>query len=417
MFPINIFILLSLVGISLQINILPDFELDGLIFQQYKAVYAQIKTFHLQYKFDLKPLNFFYEQEKLIIKNCPHQIGIIQIHKYARESLHLNYGSKTNNQLHGNISIEFQHSEMNELEQLQKTFSNTTCNTLKDISDEILRLSKKYDDLTQLDQASFYYIVSEEKLKNDVQTVLRSLGTNFMIPFNYYHRWFSINFWKYTESKRQFLNNTLYIEFDIPIFTKNAITIFEIFPKPIVYESNVYIFDTQMHYFIPYLPFLIYTAENYTQFCHKELNSIFCLQNIHSKRECDNKYIEHNQKNHEFYSECFRQLPHQNTITQIGKRIYFTIFSPIELMITQNGFNFPIRIYQSSKIIEQIDYTINATFFNFSPKDGEKYEIFTGKIDNGFPIAFHMGNEFKKLIIYMVLLLIVNVIILKCCRK
>lgn len=236
MFPFNILIciLLTLVGNTFQINIIPDFELSGLVFQPYKSVYAQIKTFHFQYKFNVKPLRFFSDRGEIIIKDCPHQMGIIQIHKYAIESLQLKYDLATDVQLESNISIEFHNPQMHELEQL---LSNVTCNAIKKISDEIIQLNRKYEEIIQLNQASFYDIISEETFKNDIKMAMKKMGTNYVLPFDYY-RWFSINFWKYVEMKHKFENSTLYIEFDIPMFTKNAVTMFELFSKPIIYDNN-----------------------------------------------------------------------------------------------------------------------------------------------------------------------------------
>lgn len=57
--------------LSLQINLTPDTELNGIIFQQYTNVYNQESIEYLTYKIKLNFYQFYHINRKLLHSICP----------------------------------------------------------------------------------------------------------------------------------------------------------------------------------------------------------------------------------------------------------------------------------------------------------------------------------------------------------
>lgn len=76
-----------------------------------------------------------------------------------------------------------------------------------------------------------------------------------------------------------------------------------------------------------------------------------------------------------FNRNCFSRLPLRNTITQIRNNIYFLIFEPLTINITCNNSLQSIRLFQSSKILNN-ECNINSSFFTFDQNSVKEYGIF-----------------------------------------
>lgn len=64
-----------------------------------------------------------------------------------------------------------------------------------------------------------------------------------------------------------------------------------------------------------------------------------------------------------FQKECFIRLKNQNMITQIEKELYFTVFTPFDIQITENSLTYTAHINQSSKIIDDGKFNVSTPFF------------------------------------------------------
>lgn len=169
--------------------------------------------------------------------------------------------------------------------------------------------------------------------------------------------------------------------------------------KPVIWNNNAYLFNTTHRYaIVNSKQTVLYTEEEYRKNCFEALESVYCKTSLQEMNDCFNKII-HNK----FERECFIRLKNQNMITQIGEELYFTVFSPFDIIINRNSVEQTVHINESSKIVEKIRYNITTPFFNFMTNKEDKYEIFYDNKTNEF-IADEPREEHRMLILSTLIL-------------
>lgn len=204
---------------------------------------------------------------------------------------------------------------------------------------------------------------------------------------------FRAEFWRFVKSTFYYNNNTVFIEFEIPFFNPKQVDLFLLRPKPIIWKKNAYLFNTTLQYaIIDSNEKTLFTNTDFYKNCLLSLNSLYCKTMQMRNNSCFDMILNLNEQN--FDGKCFTSLLNKNMITQIEKQLYFTIFTPLDILISFLNFEYPLRIENSSKIIENIEYNISTSFFKFNTRNQGKYEIFN---EDNLLQDFKTHNfEFKK---------------------
>lgn len=355
----------EIIGINLQ----PDNESEGLVFKPYKKIHVQSGTEYLTCEFNISTLNFINDNMGDIIKKCPNKKMKLDIYS---ENINQNIPNRL---VKNATSTPVRHIEilpppLLSLQSMIKHFKNNNCETLDDIIAQIEEIRANCDILGQELQRIYYFI---EKGKFQADVLGLTIKPQTTIPYG--RTIFFLEIEKYVKTNYQFANNSITIEFELPVFDQRRTTLFAVYAKPVIYNGDAYLFNTtDMSYAVlDSQKTLTLSESEYTQNCHISGDSHFCKTENLKLISC---FFDIQLGISAFITECFTKIKNQNMITQIGKSLYFTIFSPMDLHLMQNKAQFTIPITYSSKIVDKIKYNISTSFFSYFPCDDEKYEIF-----------------------------------------
>lgn len=268
-------------------------------------------------------------------------------------------------------------SELDMLDGYTSAILNKDCSFIPHITQSIIKINEHLNKLATLDFYAIQHFIPSDVFKTDLQQMLKKYKGLYITPFTFLE-WYTIGLWNYLNPSYHFDGQIIYLQFGIPLYLDRLETLFQVNPKPIIFNNNAYIFKTDTKYAILGRSEIIHFTETlYSEYCFSSFRAIFCKQIKKRSGECDILYIDKNID--QFHTECFTELPNNNMITQVGRDLYFTIFSPVNLIVTFHTLQYGLRVLESSKLIHQIDYKINASFFYFDSKNEPKYEIFIEK--------------------------------------
>lgn len=157
-----------------------------------------------------------------------------------------------------------------------------------------------------------------------------------------------------------FGKNIVSINLEIPFFERNKTGLYSVNVKPVIWKNNAYLFNTSYDYaLINTNRTILYSREEYSKNCFQIMNAIYCKTFKQNKNECFN-LITHNR----FQKKCFIKLKNKNMITRIEKELYFTVFTPFDVLITENNSTSKLHINQTSKITDTKKYNISWSEMN-----------------------------------------------------
>lgn len=369
---IFIIAIIARIGQTIGINLQPDNESEGLVFKPHTKIHVQSGTEYLTYKFDTSNLNFINNYKDNIIKKCPNKKIKLDIYAENLEQIMSDRPGR-NDTLKSGHYIEILPIPLLNLQNMIKNFGGDNCETLDEIITQVEEIRANYDILGQ-ELHHIYYFIEKGRFQADVLSLTTKDQTT--IPFS--RTIFFLEIEKYVTVNYRFANNSLTIEFELPVFDQRRTTLFAVYAKPVIHNGDAYLFNTtDMKYVVlDSRKTLTLSESEYTRNCRISGDSYFCKTENIKYVSC---FFDIKLGISAFITECFVKIKNQNMITQIGKSLYFTIFSPMDLHLIQNRARFTIPITYSSKIVDKITYNISTSFFSYFPCDNEKYEIF---VDN-----------------------------------
>lgn len=399
-------ILIILVRSTFSITIEPDSELNGIVYLPFKGIYNQIHTEYLTYKFNASLMSYITENRNVLEQTCPDNIMNLQLYDTTMQNMGTIWNSSetifdTNNTIKINPTIFVS------LESKIRSFSKTNCGLIELINADLININTQLNKLADSKLTSLHELISLERFQSDVMTLVYKNDKKYKVPFT--QKLFTSEIGKYISYKYYFDSKMVYIQFEIPFFDITAYKLYQIYTKPIIWENSAYIFNTSIKYATIDSPWLtIFTESEYQRLCEPSIQSIYCKT---PKTQSDHCFADiANRRTNNFKLDCFNKLKAQNMITQIGKQIYFTIFSPIELRITDHSLFYTTSISHTSKIIEKINYNITTSFFSFTPGGGDKYEIFydNKQLNDNLFHKFNFRGRNELLFFTIVILLLIT---------
>lgn len=394
-FSTVICLLLAIVGNSSQIHFKPDSNMRGIVFEPIKMVFIQTSTKYLTYKFNVSAVNFLDNNIVELETRCPNKILTLDLYNSAVEKMNSIWNKPSNSQTKNTKPIQLFPSKIYNLAVELNSFSFTKddCDSLEDISTRTLIIRSNLDQMAKSNLSILDFFISSGRIQSDAKMLIQENMRHFITPFH--SKMFNLEFWKYIELRFLYSNETVFIEFEIPFFHPNPVNLFSVKPKPIIWEDDAYIFNASIEYAIidgekP----ILFSSNQYYKNCLVSLNSTYCKTYDFEESPCS-KFIFSTLKQN-FNENCFKQLENKNMITQVGKHLYFTIFTPLQMWVSHDIVSYPICIEQSVKITEKINYNISTPFFKFDTSKPGKYEIFFENSEQDGYLCYEFSFEETK---------------------
>lgn len=392
------------------ITILPDNNMNGVVFQPFKHVQFQEGSVYLTYSLNISILKYIQDQEDFISQKCPEHS--IQFDK-MKELWGINW-KETELIVRNSDIYKINTSEIMDLHQDVRNLHLIGCGSLYKIESLFFEIEDQYKDIKKLSFDNLIKLIGLDRLKRDTKHLAMELHLNYSTPITFSNA-FIRDFITVVKPSYAFHKNTIYITFDIPYFVHKLITLYTVHTKPFIYEDDFYIMKTDLKYaFMEKYLQRLYTEESYKNHCYTVSDNYYCNDNYLEKRDsCEYEYIstdERHLKEKSFNETCFKKLEKSNKITQIGKQLYFSIIKPMNIFVTNNKIDYILTLNSSAKIIEEIDYTLKTPFFEYD-KNKPRYEIFESGIKENKEFVFEMKHKIKRDLGIILFILITSIII------
>lgn len=401
----------TMVNITIQINLLPDNDLTGIVFEPLNEIHAHSTTEYILYKIDTSELKFSRESISDLEKKCGkdnlrlfhYKLTLADLEQYWK----INSRTKIPTKMFSEIKINSISKLLNETDNL----FNINCTQLEVVADEIKIINNQLNKLSELDWNTIQQLIPIDYIKTDIEYQLAKYNDSLITPL-ISNAIFTTD-WQFLNKKYHFIKDIIYFEFSLPLYNKKTKTIFNIHPKPLIWENEIYLYNTENKYaLLDTKNKTFYNENSFMSNCIKFLNNYYCTRTSNEISRCDTYYF--NPNTGKFHSECFTKLKQDNMITQIGKKLYFTTIYNMDITINQFGLEYSITITEPSKIMDKINYNIRTNFFNFSPKNESTYEIFSShSSDNAIYYKLNLKSKLIQLFILSTIQLLLLVTILK----
>lgn len=395
------------------ITFLPDNVLSGVAFQKYQHVYRQIGSKFISYKFNFTSIKYINDKTDFIRETCPNEY----LHsKKIKNNLFLNWKEDEFKFTHEIQNLrEIITPKMQEFSNYTNSISMGDCNTITKIELSVVELEQQFDKIKNLSMSNIFELIPLEYIIEDTNEIMDKLYKNYVIPITL-SKYFVMEFFKISTPQIQYHNNTIYLIFELPYFKNKGVMLYLLYPKPILWENEIYILKTNLRYGISE-PFLrqYFTENDYERFCFSTITGIYCKHHMKYQKDCDYKIMNEINKI-QFDKKCFTKLNKRNKITQINNQLYFLILKPLELYISHDNIDYTIILNETSKIIEHIDYSIKTPFFQ---NNEHQYKIFESEETESFEKIFDFAKENSNkilliVIIFFSVMLIISTL-LRCC--
>lgn len=354
----------------------PDNDLQGTILQPFKKVHVLEKNFPLTFKFDTSPLNFIVENSATILKNCPNNTLQMEIFKSELGELNTLWNRKTEYKLQSGLQLVEKPIVLEELVLLQESYVNN-CSLLSNIQSITIETNKKLDNLLdftgKLNLDTLNYFINLDEIQRHATANIDYYGDQFMVPFRY--ELFGSEFWKHIQLHSQFEDNFVFIEIEIPFYSKRETELFAVMPKPLVWAGEPYLYNKPQQYaIVDFSKPILYTELEYQSYCMLSLDKTFCKWTTHMNNSCYEIIFAIEGKKYD--SKCFTRIKKTNVVTQVGSEIHFTVFSPLRVLVTNHQYEYSTILTTSMKITTPMESNVSTSFYQFNPKNATTYGIF-----------------------------------------
>lgn len=402
-------VLCTLVRGCLQLNLVADGNLQGIIFEPYRQVYAYHHDEILAYRLDLSIIHEILDENSLINKKCHDKMGMetfksIKMKKYLEE-WQWTLGSVPENCSITNITT----SELENIEREAKLPDE--CYYAESLASNIYKILGRINQLFKRKNEMSHYFIYSSRLRQDTENLMQNRGNAYTTPFRY-DEFFVKNFDKIARAQYFYQNSAVYFVYQVPLYVNNLVILYEVSPKPIIYKHDAYIYKTNNSFSLfENTQLITYTRQQFIDNCYQTLKSIYCQKPAGLINYCDQYYLSSVRSN--FDPKCFSRVPNRNMVTEIDKQLFFTIFYPMDIFITHYSITYKVRIDEPAKITGTIDFKVNGTFFYFTPDGAREYKIY---VDEGVnPDAIYYTFEFKErdlTLFFIIIILIITFIVI-----
>lgn len=382
---IRLYILLLGVIYSHQFDIIRDDIDRGLVFQSDKYIHHQISEFQLNYMFNLTFLDWIRTNFTTLCTGSKIET------EYIKNTLNLidtSWGVETDEILPLN-TIDTLTPRMNRLEFNLVQLPHVVCSNLKNISGDLYNLHEDFVALKKLDINKLIKMISIERIRSEVSNAVKN-KTAFRYAFAS-DQWFLNDLLKQMSCEFLYSKNHVYLIMRIPLYEKRSSLLNRVYAKPIIRKGNVFLYRNEMEYAVlDERHALRFTATEQATYCFYAVKRFFCRDFKRTKNSCDDHYLNKlfNNQSVPFLPRCFERLKNHNIIIQINSQFYFLILTPMDIEVKIGQTHFTSRIYESSKIIEYIDYEFRTPFFTYTPNSQWKYQIFMSNVENSYSLSF-----------------------------
>lgn len=354
-----------------------DNDLNGMILKSYQDVYVQAKSQTITYKFNVSALNYIIKNKNNIKSKCPGHVSELEIHDFQLQLLKADWNTESYTNSSNESTIYFTPTPLMTLNSQIQSLLYGNCEILENIISKTYEIHTELNKLAISDLNSMDYFIHWAKFQSDV--LIHTKSDKFLAP--YHPKLFYSEIWKYTHFKYSYNDEIVYLKFELPLFDQRRYEMFSLYAKPIIWKENAYMFNipgtvSNETYIIPDTKqIIIMNKLQVSQNCHSTLNSVYCTTHKIKYNEC-HKVISRG-KIKSFNENCFKRLNNKNMITQVGKNLYFTIFTPINIHISRNHLEYSVVMDHSFKITNKINYNVSTNFFLFYPEMNDIYQTYT----------------------------------------
>lgn len=253
-----------------------------------------------------------------------------------------------------------------------------------DFNTEIIALSKRNFSL-------LHNLITREQFQYDVKRIIYDQSANSStLPFDLDENF--DNFLKLAKIRIESYKNFLYLTFQVPAFSKQRQNIYQVYPKPIVYQNMPYILKPNHTRFLNYANRSVLLPNDAIDRCCVEImRNNFCdFFGFMKDHISDDKrdFFER------FPKEYFEKLPRRNVATKVRNDFYFTVFSPFDLAVTCSSSEFVIRVVKSSKILNNTDCVLKSLFFEFDPANSnDSYAMIVSELTTNTEDMWNEGFD------------------------
>lgn len=252
------------------------------------------------------------------------------------------------------------------------------CKMFRKMLSTFLRLNVEIDKIQRRDLITISNTISLDELESNVYNLINQEKTeNLLLPFDFsYH--FAGDFLDNTNFTLNFDNDLMLMTFSIKLFKQGKLHF--VYPKPIIFNTNPYILDTNVEYatFAFDRP-LYFTMENIEKLCIEHKSVKFC-NTPERNNNCDVEYITFNNYS-KHINQCFRQFPKENTAIQIHSDMHFSIIKPLTIDINCGKGEYPIYLTKSTHFANLTGCSLKTNFFKYdSTFDHLPYKMY---VSNG----------------------------------
>lgn len=267
--------------------------------------------------------------------------------------------------------------------------SNFKCSVVESFVNHLSDLDSELKKVINSSYASISSLIPVKTLLKNASEI--TSNSELISPLDFAH-WFGVNFFKYAKIDFTLSKNLAFVTVRVPLFEHTILS--KIFPKPVIYDRVPYVLNTQSEYLVEGQIGHSYFS-SLKDNCFYAVNRTFCWKPKH-RNDCDTQYL--SQTLRRFQRKCFSRLPLHNVVTKIKNNVYFMVYTPMTINVTCNNTLQSIRLFQSSKILNNT-CDIRSEFFNLTASSAEEYEIFySNRTENASEWDIFQNSELEELI-------------------
>lgn len=405
MYCIKFYVIFLFIVKTNQINILRDDENEGLVFQMDRYIHHQVSEIQLNFMINVTIMNTVRTNLSTLCRGNRNEMKFFE---RTLEKTEITWNIETNEILPENY-IEIENPRLIKLRQSLSTLPHVVCNNIKYITRNFYKLLDEFEKLRGLNINDIFYSIPIEKIRAGVFAAVQA-KPSFKYAFEN-DTMFLTYLIRQMETEFHYSNEKIYFILRLPLFDKKQYILHRVYSKPIINGGDAYLYKNELKYALTTENRVLrFGQSDYKIYCFSAVGNFFCREFKRPKNTCDDQYLDKLFLNQSLYfnDTCFDRLKNNNMITQVNGQIYFLLFSPMDIEVKIGRTHFSTRIYESSKIIEYIDYELRTSFFNFSPRETWKYQIYTSPVDESYALKFsfysHKTLNMLKLTIYLVVI-------------
>lgn len=391
------------IGITQEFTILRDDKTQGLVFQTDRLILHQTSELQLNFIFNLTDIENI---DQNLPELCPEGKNEIRYIQNTIKSMNSTWRIETEEILPKNTTKIFT-PEMVSLRYNLISLPHLVCKRLTNISRILETIHDDFLKLKRLQIDDIFRLITTPKIKTELNKLWR-----YKRVFEYGFstgRWFIRDLILQMTSEFQYYRDNVYLMLRLPLFEKDQKLIYRVYPKPITWDNKVFLYKNEMsHVIVDRDRALRFTPNEHKKYCFDANSKFFCRQFIRSKNTCDEQYLQKIfwNKSVNFNETCFDRLKNTDMITQIHNQFYFLLFHPMDIEVKLGQTHFTTRIYESSKIIEVVDYEFRTDFFYYTPFNRSKYQIYFSPVEVSFGLSFNFYKNGTMNVLEILILII-----------